>query len=233
MEFCIQDPTYEDTKPLRESLLDGLIHMHRGGGVYAFVTSEGVKFLFGDERFREFISDGYYHLVVGTDDITDVAALKTLKSFEEEYNGHFKAQVYIHDGIGSILHPKYSWFKGEYRSRPLKSDLGEVAYADEAYAEDGTNGKRTSKTSEKMEGVLIIGSGNLTKRGMKNNREAYAVIPCEGREILKVEDEWQRWINHSSSYLYDLEPAMEILAKRHRTFIGRLILAIKKALGVG
>ncbi len=201
MEFIIQDPTYENTKPLRESLLNGLRDMSQGGGVYAFATSEGARFLLGDQRFKEFIANGCYYLIVGTDDITDVAAIRTLKAFEEEYAGHLTVKVYIHDGIGSILHPKYSWFKG-------------------------VKGDRTK-------GLLIIGSGNLTRRGMKNNREAYAAIHCSEKDIGEVESEWQRWVNHSQRYLYDPEPAMEILAKRNRTLLGRLASAIKRALGIG
>ncbi|MCI5697856.1 MAG: phospholipase D family protein [Clostridiales bacterium] len=225
MEFNLQDPTYENTKPLGESLLNGLSHMSQGGGVYAFATSEGVKAILGDRRFRDFISKGYYYLVVGTDDITDIAALNTLKLFEEEYKGHLTVKVYIHSGVGSILHPKYSWFKG-YCSTGLTEEIA----GGKIHSENMAHLSGTSKNTETIKGVLIIGSGNLTKRGMKNNREAYVVIPCGGRDILEVEDEWQRWINHSRVCLYDLNHAVEILAKRDKTILGRIMPAIKKVL---
>lgn len=198
MRFQIQDPTYGNTKPLRETILNNCSDMKVGAGAYAFATSEGVNFLLGDERFRNFISDGMFFLIVGTDDITNVRALRTLKDFEDEFSGNLKVRVYIHDAIGSIFHPKYSWLQ--------------------------------SRTSG---GKLIIGSGNMTKRGMKNNREAYAVIDLDDKQLEQVKQEWNSWVNHSGQYLYSLEDAIEIMSRRDRSFMGRLVQAIKKAIGIG
>ena len=198
MRFQIQDPTYGNTKPLRETILNNCSDMKVGAGAYAFATSEGVNFLLGDERFRNFISDGSFFLIVGTDDITNVRALRTLKDFEDEFSGNLKVRVYIHDAIGSIFHPKYSWFQ--------------------------------SKASG---GKLIIGSGNMTKRGMKNNREAYAIIELDEGQMVEVKREWNRWVMHSRQYLYSLDDAIAIMSQRDRSFIGRFVHALKKAMGIG
>lgn len=198
MRFQIQDPTYGNTKPLRETILNNCSDMKVGAGAYAFATSEGVNFLLGDERFRDFISDGSFFLVVGTDDITNVRALRTLKDLENEFSGNLKVRVYIHDAIGSIFHPKYSWFQ--------------------------------SKVSG---GKLIIGSGNMTKRGMRNNREAYAVIDLDEAQLEEVKREWNRWVMHSRQYLYSLDDAIAIMSQRDRSFIGRFVHALKKAMGIG
>ena len=198
MRFQIQDPTYGNTKPLRETILNNCSGMGAGAGAYAFATSEGVNFLLGDERFRDFISDGSFFLVVGTDDITNVRALRTLKDFEDEFSGNLKVSVYIHDAIGSIFHPKYSWFQ--------------------------------SKVSG---GKLIIGSGNMTKRGMKNNREAYAIIELDEGQMVEVKQEWNRWVMHSRQYLYSLDDAIDIMSQRDRSLIGRFVHALKKAMGIG
>lgn len=198
MKFQIQDPTYGNTRPLRETILDSCSGMKAGGGAYAFATSEGVNFLLGDERFRNFISDGSFFLVVGTDDITNVRALRTLKDFEDEFSGKLKVRVYIHDAIGSIFHPKYSWFQ-----------------------------------SNSLGGKLIIGSGNMTKRGLKNNREAYAVIDLDEKEIEEVKQEWNRWLLHSGPFLYSLDDAIGIMSRRNRSLIGKLIHALKKSMGIG
>lgn len=198
MRFQIQDPTYGNTKPLRETILNNCSDMKVGAGAYAFATSEGVNFLLGDERFRNFISDGSFFLIVGTDDITNVRALRTLKDFENEFSGNLKVRVYIHEAIGSIFHPKYSWFQ--------------------------------SKSSG---GKLIIGSGNMTKRGLKNNREAYAIIDLDEEQTAEVKREWNRWLMHSGQYLYSIDDAIAIMSQRDRSFIGRFVHALKKAMGIG
>ena len=198
MRFQIQDPTYGNTKPLRETILNNCSDMKVGAGAYAFATSEGVNFLLGDERFRNFISDGSFFLIVGTDDITNVRALRTLKDFENEFSGNLKVRVYIHEAIGSIFHPKYSWFQ--------------------------------SKSSG---GKLIIGSGNMTKRGLKNNREAYAIIDLDEEQTAEVKREWNRWLMHGGQYLYSIDDAIAIMSQRDRSFIGRFVHALKKAMGIG
>lgn len=198
MRFQIQDPTYGNTRPLRETILNICPDMKMGAGAYAFATSEGVNFLLDGENFRDFISNGEFFLIVGTDDITNVRALKTLKGFEEEFSGNLKVRVYIHDAIGSIFHPKYSWFQ-----------------------------------SKELGGKLIIGSGNMTKRGMKNNREAYAVIDLDDDQLEEVKREWNRWVMHSRQYLYTLDDAIRIMSQRDRSIIGRFVHALKKAMGIG
>ena len=198
MRFQIQDPTYGNTRPLRETILNICPDMKMGAGAYAFATSEGVNFLLDGENFRDFISNGEFFLIVGTDDITNVRALKTLKGFEEEFSGNLKVRVYIHDAIGSIFHPKYSWFQ-----------------------------------SKELGGKLIIGSGNMTKRGMKNNREAYAVIDLNDGQLEEVKREWNRWVMHSRQYLYPLDEATRIMSQRNRSIIGRFMHALKKAMGIG
>lgn len=198
MKLQIQDPTYGNTKPLRETILNNCSDMKVGAGAYAFATSEGVNFLLGDERFRNFISDGSFFLIVGTDDITNVRALRTLKDFEDEFSGNLKVRVYIHDAIGSIFHPKYSWFQ--------------------------------SKSSG---GKLIIGSGNMTKRGLKNNREAYAIIDLDEEQTAEVKREWNRWLMHSGQYLYSVDDAIRIMSKRGNSFMGKLMHALKKTMGIG
>ena len=198
MRFQIQDPKYGNTRPLRETILNICPDMKMGAGAYAFATSEGVNFLLDGENFRDFISNGEFFLIVGTDDITNVRALKTLKGFEEEFSGNLKVRVYIHDAIGSIFHPKYSWFQ-----------------------------------SKELGGKLIIGSGNMTKRGMKNNREAYAVIDLDDDQLEEVKREWNRWVMHSRQYLYTLDDAIRIMSQRDRSIIGRFVHALKKAMGIG
>lgn len=111
MNFCIQDPSYKESMYLHESLLtackDGVV----GGGAYAFASQGGVELLFADEAFGRFMDTGYFYLVVGMDDITNIKTLSALRDFEERYKGHLVVKAYVHNSRGSTFHPKYSWFK--------------------------------------------------------------------------------------------------------------------------
>ena len=68
---------------------------------------------------------------------------------------------------------------------------------------------------------------------MKNNREAYAVIDLDDKQLEQVKREWNRWVNHSRQYLYSLDEAIEIMSRREKSFMGKLVQAIKKAIGIG
>ena len=111
MRFCIQDPSYKESMYLHESLLMACEDGVTGGGAYAFASQGGIELLFADETFNRFMDTGYFYLVVGMDDITNVKALRTLRDFEEQYNGHLIVKAYVHNSRGSTFHPKYSWFK--------------------------------------------------------------------------------------------------------------------------
>ncbi len=73
----------------------------------------------------------------------------------------------------------------------------------------------------------------MTKRGMRNNREAYAVIDLDEAQLEEVKWEWNRWVMHSRQYLYSLDDAIAIMSQRDRSFIGRFVHALKKAMGIG
>lgn len=53
-------------------------------------------------------------------------------------------------------------------------------------------------------GVLVLGSGNLTKKAMVRNREAYSVVSYGKEEFAQVMDTWHHWYDHSGEYLFDL-----------------------------
>ena len=169
MQLCIQDPSYAHSMYLHESLLMACKNGINGGGAYAFASKGGVELLFADEIFNDFMKNGKYYLVVGMDDITNTQALKTLKQFENKYNGHLIIKAYIHNSRKSTFHPKCSWFQ---------NDKG---------------------------GYLVIGSGNLTERGLRHNREAYSVINCEEQVLREIIDEWNSWIQHSQPFLFNLD----------------------------
>ena len=74
--FCIQDPSYENSKYLHETLLSECVGSIYGAGSYAFATKDGINLLLADENFKNFLENGTYTLVVGTDDITNEHSIK-------------------------------------------------------------------------------------------------------------------------------------------------------------
>ena len=111
MRLCIQDPSYEKSMYLHESLLTACENGISGGGAYAFATPGGIELLLADKSFKELMNNGVFYLVIGMDDITNTDALRTLKAYEEEYEGHLIVKAYVHNTNGSTFHPKFSWFQ--------------------------------------------------------------------------------------------------------------------------
>lgn len=113
MQFCIQDPSYNNSKCLHEILLEECINGRSGVGVYAFATYDGIRLLLEDVNFKKFIQTGTFLLIVGMDDITNVKAIQKLKELKTKYKNHLDVMAYIHKKDRSIFHPKFTWFKKE------------------------------------------------------------------------------------------------------------------------
>lgn len=174
--FCIQDPSYENSKYLHETLISECEGCKSGAGAYAFATRDGINLLLLDDNFKEFLKTGTFTLVVGTDDITNEHSIVSLIELQEKYGSHLVVKAYVHNGKGSTFHPKFSWFQ--------KADSG----------------------------TLVLGSGNLTLKGLRHNREAYNVIQYDEASISEVVDEWNRWFAHSAPFLFDITDPV-VLAK--------------------
>lgn len=54
-------------------------------------------------------------------------------------------------------------------------------------------------------GYLIAGSGNLTQKGLRRNREAYEFSRVSEKEIQAIEDEWSTWLTSCRVYLRNLD----------------------------
>lgn len=50
-------------------------------------------------------------------------------------------------------------------------------------------------------GVLVVGSGNLTQKGLRRNREAFVFQHVSEAEIAQVETMWNQWLASSVAYL--------------------------------
>lgn len=178
--FCIQDPSYENSKYLHETLISECVGCTTGAGAYAFATKDGINLLLLDDNFKDFLENGTFTLVVGTDDITNEHSIVSLIELQKKYGSHLVVKAYVHNGKGSTFHPKFSWFQ--------KTDGG----------------------------VLVLGSGNLTQKGLRHNREAYNVVQYDESGITEVVDEWNRWFVHSTPFLFDItDPVVLAKAKQN------------------
>lgn len=178
--FCIQDPSYENSKYLHETLISECVGCTTGAGAYAFATKDGINLLLLDDNFKDFLETGTFTLVVGTDDITNEHSIVSLIELQKKYGSHLVVKAYVHNGKGSTFHPKFSWFQ--------KTDGG----------------------------VLVLGSGNLTQKGLRHNREAYNVVQYDESGITEVVDEWNRWFVHSTPFLFDItDPVVLAKAKQN------------------
>ena len=57
----------------------------------------------------------------------------------------------------------------------------------------------------KSKGFLVVGSGNLTARGMRGNWEAFSVSELGANSVGGLEAQWTRWIEHHASRLRSLD----------------------------
>lgn len=187
----IQDPSFENSKYLHETLLAECVGCVVGAGAYAFATKDGINLLFEDDNFKRFLGQGTYTLVVGTDDITNEHSINALIDLKKKYQTHLQIKAYVHNGKGSTFHPKISWFQKE-------------------------NG-----------GSLVVGSGNLTQKGLRHNREMYNLVHYNEQDMEKVVSEWNRWYSHSSPFLFDIEDPIVMTKAKLNTEKTRVISVVK------
>ncbi len=110
MRLYVQDPTDSEAPYLHETILELCQGATRGGGVFAFVTSEGVDLLLRDGAFEKFVTKGTFELIVGVDDVTNVRALGAIRDASQEFPG-LRAKVFYHDLPQAVFHPKFCWFR--------------------------------------------------------------------------------------------------------------------------
>ncbi|MBN7774340.1 phospholipase D family protein [Clostridium aminobutyricum] len=166
--FYIQDPRIESSFLLNEALLDACRYALYGAGTYAFVSADGIQLLMKNSAFEEFMNEGHYFLLMGTDEITNTKSLKKAEQFCSFYP-NLTVRAFVHHTSGSTFHPKFSWFKYE------------------------------------QGGVLVLGSGNLTAKGLRRNTEAFVVQPLDEAEILIIEQKWNEWIESSQHCIKELD----------------------------
>jgi hypothetical protein len=94
---------------LLEHLLIESIGAERGGGIFAWANTNGVKSLFEDDAFDEFLLAGNFRLFVGTDSITDPPAVDKLIEVSTR-RPRLDVRAFM-SPTTSLFHPKLAWFE--------------------------------------------------------------------------------------------------------------------------
>jgi hypothetical protein len=106
-ELRIQNPG-DDGGYLLEALLESCTGADSGGGIFAWATRSGSAALLDDPTFIEFLKDGTFELIVGTDSITDEPAVEVL-ALRDEQLPTLSIRAFVHDET-ALFHPKMAWF---------------------------------------------------------------------------------------------------------------------------
>jgi HKD family nuclease len=112
MLLQIQDPQNKSSFTLHEALIKACANAKSGGGAFAFVTGDGAKLYLEDKSFSTFLKDGYFNLVIGIDEITNLRALDMLGTLSKT-KSNLLVQAFSHNLTQSIFHPKFCWFKNK------------------------------------------------------------------------------------------------------------------------
>lgn len=54
-------------------------------------------------------------------------------------------------------------------------------------------------------GVLVTGSGNLTEKGLRKNREIFNVIEVNKEDLKKIQEQWKSWLNYNKKLLKSID----------------------------
>lgn len=113
-----QDPYFSDSYTLHEALIQSCSTSIQGKGAYAFATKSGIDILLRDSVFESLLDRGEYSLIVGIDEITNLASLETLSEIKVA-NPNLTVKAFDHNNRGSLFHPKLSYFKNQDQSGTL------------------------------------------------------------------------------------------------------------------
>lgn len=61
-------------------------------------------------------------------------------------------------------------------------------------------------------GILVLGSGNLTEKGLRRNREAFCILEVDQTGITEIQTYWNNWLSNNSSCLLPVDN-QEVLEK--------------------
>ena len=67
-------------------------------------------------------------------------------------------------------------------------------------------------------GILLLGSGNLTEKGLRKNREAFNYIEVNENEIQSIEEDWDSWLTFNKDKLKSLDNSQVVEKVKENKF---------------
>ncbi|MGN7721986.1 phospholipase D family protein [Chitinophaga sp. 22620] len=113
-----QDPYFSNSYTLHEALIQSCSASIHGKGAYAFASKGGIEILFKDSVFDSLLERGEYSLIIGIDEITNLASLEILHNIKTA-RPSLTVKAFDHNNRGSLFHPKLSYFKNQNESGTL------------------------------------------------------------------------------------------------------------------
>jgi hypothetical protein len=113
-----QDPYFSDSYTLHEALIQSCATSIQGKGAYAFASKSGIEILLKDRVFDSLLDRGEFSLIVGIDEITNLASLEALGAIKDS-KPNLTVKAFDHSNRGSLFHPKLSYFKNQDNSGNL------------------------------------------------------------------------------------------------------------------
>ena len=117
LDLRFQGPV-SDAPTLLETLAAAAKPAVGGIAVFSFASHGGVRLLFSDPDFSQFLDRGYFRLVVGVDAVTTPDALALLQD-EAKSRQRLKVSAFVHDRRAALFHPKAAWFYGDRAGRAV------------------------------------------------------------------------------------------------------------------
>ena len=110
--FHFQDFCFSHSYTLHEALISSCPASICWKGIYAFASKSGIEILLKDQEFDSLLERGECSLIVGIDDITNLASLEMLDSIKT-IRPNLTVKAFSHDTKGSTFHPKLGYFRNQ------------------------------------------------------------------------------------------------------------------------
>lgn len=81
-------------------------------------------------------------------------------------------------------------------------------------------------------GVVITGSGNLTRGGLETNFEAFSVISIDASQLATIEDTWNGFLAGNDKFLFELDSEEVKNAAEQNRKVNKAIKKAKKDVGI-
>ena len=135
-----------------------------GAAIFSFASCAGIRLLFSDPDFGEFLHRGEFHLIVGVDAVTTPDAL-TMLAEETQSRAGLRTCVFLHSRKAALFHPKVSWFYAAKAGRSIVGSgnltRGGLLNNWEAFVETTTDATDTVRINSRWEHWIEVNRPNL------------------------------------------------------------------------